>query len=89
MKTKLLAAAYYFAKQCQLAPEVTAAITDAIDTATETVANTVGLSMWSPEKIPAQYANTISQTESANGLPENMLARLLWQESRYNAAMTA
>lgn len=44
----------------------------------ETVREAVGL--WHP---PAKYAGAIAQAESANGLPENLLARLLWQECRY------
>ncbi|MRR51283.1 MAG: lytic transglycosylase domain-containing protein [Rhodocyclaceae bacterium] len=39
--------------------------------------------MWSPDLIPAAYRAVISQTEAANGIPDNMLARLLYQESRY------
>jgi soluble lytic murein transglycosylase-like protein len=40
---------------------------------------------WSQSKIPAQYAATIAGAEAQFGLPSNMLARLLWQESRYRA----
>ncbi len=38
---------------------------------------------WSVDKIPPEYADAISQSEINYGLPENLLARLLWQESRY------
>lgn len=51
--------------------------------ALSTVSEFVGVSMWSENKIPAQYLNAIRQAEAANNLPRNLLARLLWQESRY------
>jgi len=35
---------------------------------------------WHP---PAKYADAITQAETANAIPRDMLARLLWQESRY------
>lgn len=38
------------------------------------------LGLWRP---PEKYAGTIAAAEQANGLPRDMLARLLWQESRY------
>lgn len=41
------------------------------------------LSGYTPEKVPAQYREAIASAESANGIPSGMLARLLWQESRY------
>lgn len=41
------------------------------------------ISGWSPDKIPAAYGPAIYAAEVAHGIPEWMLARLLWQESRY------
>lgn len=41
---------------------------------------TSALSLWRP---PAQYAPLIAQTEDANGIPRDLLARLLYQESHY------
>lgn len=38
------------------------------------------LGLWRP---PAKYAAAIAAAEAAHGLPVDMLARLLWQESRY------
>lgn len=38
------------------------------------------LGLWRP---PEKYAGMIAAAEAANGLPVDMLARLLWQESRY------
>lgn len=38
------------------------------------------LGLWRP---PEKYSSTIAAAEQANGLPRDMLARLLWQESRY------
>lgn len=40
-------------------------------------------SRWSEDKIPPEYLPAIRAAESANALPRNLLARLLWQESRY------
>lgn len=38
---------------------------------------------FSVAKIPAQYAAAIIGAESAHGIPRNLLARLLYQESRW------
>lgn len=38
------------------------------------------LGLWKP---PAKYADTIAMAEAQNGIPRDMLARLLYQESRY------
>lgn len=38
---------------------------------------------YSINKVPLQYRSAIAQAEQANGIPDGMLARLLWQESRY------
>lgn len=40
---------------------------------------------WTADKIPAQYAEAIRAAEDRNGIPRHLLARLLWQESRYRA----
>lgn len=39
---------------------------------------------WTESKIPAQYLPLIRAGEQAAGMPKNLLARQLWQESRYN-----
>lgn len=49
-----------------------------MNTVTSTVRN--ALQIWRP---PAKYAPAIAAAEDANGIPRDMLARLLWQESRY------
>lgn len=41
---------------------------------------TTFLGLWKP---PAKYADAIALAEDANGIPRDMLARLLYQESRY------
>lgn len=41
---------------------------------------TTFIGLWKP---PAKYADTIAMAEAQNGIPPNMLARLLYQESRY------
>lgn len=51
-----------------------------IDSTMSTIRNALGL--WQP---PAKYAQAIADAEAANGIPSGILARLLWQESRYKA----
>lgn len=46
---------------------------------------TARLTGYSPAKVPEQYRGAIAQAEAANGIPSGLLARLLWQESRYRA----
>lgn len=38
---------------------------------------------YSPDVVPTQYRAAIAQAEAANGIPAGLLARLLWQESRF------
>lgn len=38
---------------------------------------------YSAASVPQQYRAAIAQAETGNGIPEGLLARLLWQESRY------
>lgn len=40
-------------------------------------------SKWQPPEKAAQYIDAIRQAERTHGLPHNLLARLLYQESRY------
>ncbi len=51
---------------------------DALNRTTSAVRSALGA--WRP---PAKYAEAIRQAEDANGIPRDVLARLLWQESRY------
>lgn len=51
---------------------------DALNRTTDAVRSAIGA--WRP---PAKYADAIRQAEDANGIPRDLLARLLWQESRY------
>lgn len=39
---------------------------------------------WNESMIPAQYLQSIRNAESKYSLPRNLLARQLWQESRYD-----
>lgn len=39
--------------------------------------------MWAQANVPAQYQQIIADTEQANGIPSGLLARLLYQESRF------
>ena len=38
---------------------------------------------WSPPKAARPYLDAIDQTEILNGIPEGLLVRLIYQESRY------
>lgn len=61
------------------------AATDYIDeTATEIMNSITG---YSYSRVPEQYRGAIAQAEAANGLPSEMLARLLWQECRYKPSI--
>lgn len=41
------------------------------------------LKVWVPPGAAGPYVALIHETEDRNGIPRNMLARLLWQESRF------
>lgn len=85
----LAASAYVLMQQeAQAAQERSAAgwldsAGSALDAIAGEVSTAIGGLMWSESKIPAQYLSTIRQSEAAQGMPHNLLARLLWQESRY------
>jgi soluble lytic murein transglycosylase-like protein len=82
----LAAAAYVVTQREAQAAQADAAPGEWLDTAADAVesaAQFVGASMWSENKIPAQYLTSIRDAEAAHGLPRNLLARLLWQECRY------
>lgn len=53
---------------------------DTLDNMVNSASNMLGL--WRP---PAQYASAIAAAEDRAGLPRDLLARLLYQESRYRA----
>lgn len=46
----------------------------------EVIARATG---YTPEAVPMQFRAAIAKAESENGIPPGMLARLLWQESRF------
>lgn len=54
---------------------------DAIDNLSEEIMR--GVTGYTPAKVPEAYREAIDSAEQANGIPQGMLARLLWQESRY------
>jgi len=41
------------------------------------------LSMWSNDRVPEKYRAAVLAAEARNGLPDGLLGRLLWQESRF------
>lgn len=45
------------------------------------------LTGYSFDKVPTMYRAAIAKAEQENGLPAQMLARLLWQECRYRPAI--
>lgn len=64
----------------------TAAFYSLIDSASDGATDlleAVGVSMYSQDKVPQQYREAIANAEQANGMPAGLLARQLWQESRY------
>lgn len=82
----LLAYAGYQWSQQQ--EEASSAITEVIDTISETAGDIVNsLTGYSYAKVPEQYRGAISNAEGAYGLPDQMLARLLWQECRYKQSI--
>lgn len=56
---------------------------DSVKAAISNIASS--LTGYTPEKVPVEYRAPIAKAEAANGIPAGMLARLLWQESRYRA----
>lgn len=58
---------------------VSATVSDAIETAAELI----GVSMFTAEKVPVKYRAIIASSEVQYGLPRDLLARLLYQESHY------
>lgn len=88
-------AAYEWAAQQQAAAEsdtagdttgnVFADTYDQISTAAEEIMNSV--TGYSYAKVPTEYRDAITQAEMNYGLPDQMLARLLWQECRYKPAI--
>lgn len=63
-------------------------ITETYNTAADTVADWANmLTGYNPDKVPMEYRVAIAEAEQKNGIPAGMLARLLWQESRYRPAV--
>jgi len=60
-------------------------ITDQITEGVSDVANS--LTGYSYNKVPEQYRAAIAAAEASHGLPDQMLARLLWQECRYKESI--
>ncbi len=45
--------------------------------------SSIAPSLWSPPAAAAPYLEAIAQAEARNGIPANLLARVLYQESRF------
>lgn len=80
----LVGAAVLYRRQAEAGQGVDAAL-ESIAADVEAVAGEImnSITGYSPDKVPEQYRGAIAAAESANGIPAGMLARLLWQESRY------
>lgn len=80
----VIGAAAYAASRAGLLPDAVGQADEwASDAASEAFDTVKNLLTWAP---PEKYRDAIARAEQANGLPANMLARLLWTESRYNPA---
>lgn len=81
----LVGAAVLYRRQDQSGEDIGVAL-DGIAADFEAIAVDIvnTLSGYSPDKVPSQYRGAIAQAETANAIPAGMLARLLWQESRFN-----
>lgn len=55
----------------------------AADVVVDSIVNAVTPGPWVPPDRAAPYLQAIYTAENRYGIPRNMLARLLWQESRY------
>lgn len=65
-----------------LEPLVSSA-TGAVQTLMDSIVQTVSPGSWTPPATAAPYLSAIVAAEDANGIPRNLLARLLYQESRF------
>ena len=72
------AAAWWMIRQQQQGAEVGEFLTDSFEELSMSIQTAIGA--WRP---PAKYAGLIAAAEDRHGLPRDLLARLLWQESRY------
>lgn len=59
--------------------------TDAVYSVVDTVQNVIAPGTWSPPAAAGPYLPTIYETEDREGIPHNLLARLIYQESRFRA----
>ena len=71
------AAAWWFGQRSAVPVEGGGSVSSGSDWVTQ-VGNALGF--WSP---PEQYAGLVASAEARYSLPDGLLARLLWQESRY------
>lgn len=63
--------------------EASAAITAVLDTDIGDTVVSAAVSVFGLWRAPEQYAGMIARAEAVHGIPQTMLERLLWQESRY------
>lgn len=63
-------------------------IADAIEQLTDEVSDVANsLTGYTYAKVPEKYRGAIASAEANHGLPDQMLARLLWQECRYRESI--
>jgi len=64
------------------------AVVEFVNQISEEVADVANsLTGYSYSKVPEQYRAAIAAAEANHGLPDQMLARLLWQECRYRESI--
>lgn len=81
-------AGYEWSKQQENGNVITDAFGEVADQITEGVADVANsLTGYSYAKVPDKYKSAIAAAEGNHGLPDEMLARLLWQECRYKESI--
>jgi soluble lytic murein transglycosylase-like protein len=79
----MAAGAYVYYRRSQ-DEQVTGDVVDSVSNFIEdATGGTVSLRTYSYAAVPVKYRAAIAAAEGKHSLPQNMLARLLWQESRY------
>lgn len=74
--------------QSAMVSEIEAAFDDAVGTVSEGIADmTNTITGYSYGKVPEKYRAAIAAAEAAYALPDELLASLLWQESRYKESV--
>lgn len=79
-------AAFFLSRRATAAPapsSTTGAIQARTEELVEDIMNALTPGPWQPPARAAPYLSAIAAAEAREGIPQNMLARLIYQESRY------